>query len=68
MIEAGWNRLAPSPELVPNAIAAALSGTPGARPPLYGDGLAAGRIVAAMEQYVERRAALGRGAMEATVR
>jgi UDP-GlcNAc3NAcA epimerase len=68
MIEAGWNRLAPSPGLVPAAIAAALSGTPAARPPLYGDGLAAGRIVAAMEQYVERRAALGRGAMEATVR
>ena len=68
MIEAGWNRLAPSPELVPDAIAAALSGTPAARPPLYGDGLAAGRIVAAMEGYVDRRAALGRRAMEATVR
>jgi UDP-GlcNAc3NAcA epimerase len=68
MIEAGWNRLAPSPALVPDAIAAALSGTPAARPPLYGDGLAAGRIVAGMEHYVERRAALGRRAMEATVR
>jgi hypothetical protein len=54
--------------MVPAAIAAALSGTPAARPPLYGDGLAAGRIVAAMEQYAERRAALGRRAMEATVR
>ena len=68
MVEAGWNRLAPTPELVPGAIAAALSGTPAARPPLYGDGLAAGRIVAAMERHVERRAALGRHAMEATLR
>jgi UDP-GlcNAc3NAcA epimerase len=68
MVEAGWNRLAPTPELVPAAIAAALSATPAARPPLYGDGLTAGRIVAAMERYVERRADPGRRAMEATLR
>ena len=68
MVEAGWNRLAPTPELVPGAIAAGLSGTPAAKPPLYGDGLAAGRIVGAMERYVERRAARGGHAMEATVR
>jgi UDP-GlcNAc3NAcA epimerase len=68
MVEAGWNRLAPTPDLVPEAIAAALSGTPAARPPLYGDGLTAGRIVAAMERYAERRAEVGRRAVEASLR
>jgi UDP-GlcNAc3NAcA epimerase len=67
IVEVGWNRLAPTPELVQSAIAAALSATPAARPPLYGDGLAAGRIVAAMERYVERRAETGRRAVEATL-
>ncbi|MDP9244639.1 MAG: UDP-N-acetylglucosamine 2-epimerase (non-hydrolyzing), partial [Chloroflexota bacterium] len=68
MVEAGWNRLASTPELVPGAIAAALSGTPATRPPLYGDGQSAGRIVAAMERYAQRRAELGRQAVEATPR
>ena len=66
-VSAGWNRLAPTPAALPSAIAAALRETPAARPPLYGDGQTAGRIVAAMERYEERRADLGRRAMEATL-
>jgi UDP-GlcNAc3NAcA epimerase len=67
IVEAGWNRLAPTPEQVPDAIAAALSGTPTARPPLHGDGLSAGRIVAAMERFATG-ADRGQRTMEATLR
>jgi UDP-N-acetylglucosamine 2-epimerase len=56
-IEAGWNRLAPNPSDLALAIAAAGADPPGARPSLYGDGHAAGRVVEALERLAAGREA-----------
>jgi len=49
-LEAGWNRLCPEPGDAPDAIGAAMDMDRSAsRPPLFGDGHAAERIVAALE-------------------
>jgi UDP-N-acetylglucosamine 2-epimerase len=56
-IEAGWNRLAPNPSDFAPALAAAETEPPDARPALYGDGHAAGRIVEALERLVATREA-----------
>jgi UDP-N-acetylglucosamine 2-epimerase len=52
-VDAGWNRLAPNPTDLAPAIAAARATDRGAaRPPLYGDGHTARRIVEALERLV----------------
>jgi UDP-N-acetylglucosamine 2-epimerase len=56
-IEAGWNRLAPNPSDFAPALAAARTPPPEARPALYGDGHAAGRIVEALERLAATREA-----------
>jgi UDP-GlcNAc3NAcA epimerase len=57
-IEAGWNRLAPNPSDLGPALAAAAADPAPARPALYGDGHAAGRIVAALERLAAGREAM----------
>lgn len=54
-IEAGWNRLAPNPSDLAPALAAVEAEPPKARPTLYGDGHAAGRIVEALERLAAGR-------------
>lgn len=56
-LESGWNRLCPEPSDAPAAIGAAdaLDRTT-SRPALFGDGHAAGRIVAALERLAAGRA------------
>lgn len=66
-VEAGWNRVV---DADPHAVAAALAdpafiGRERPRPPLYGDGHTAGRIVAALERQ-HRRAEQARMPQEAT--
>jgi UDP-N-acetylglucosamine 2-epimerase len=56
-IEAGWNRLAPNPSDLAAALAVAGTDPPEARPTLYGDGHAAGRIVEALERLAAGREA-----------
>lgn len=57
-LEAGWNRLCPEPSNAPSAIATADEVDRSAlRPPLFGDGHAAERIVEALERLTAGRAA-----------
>jgi UDP-N-acetylglucosamine 2-epimerase len=56
-LESGWNRLCPEPSDAPVAIAAADEVDRSApRPPLFGDGHAAERIVEALERLTAGRA------------